>query len=185
MNLHMEDKKAIKLLKRSDEKALECIIKTYTGYVSTVISNQLGGFFDTEVVEELTSDVFFALWQNRLKLSSYHLRGWLGTTARNKAKSYLRKSSVQYENLDEDCIVCSDDSLFTSLEQNEQSKVIDKALSKIKPQENEIIVRYYYYNQTVRQIAEEMKLNQETAKSNLQRGRVKLKNILEKGGYFS
>ena len=181
----MKENNVAILLKRSDEKALEIIITTYTGYVSTVIANQLGGFCNTEVIEELTSDVFFSLWQNRLKLTSYHLRGWLGTTARNRAKSYLRTLSMPCEELDEDSILCSEDSPFFSLEQQEQRKVIQKALSKIRPEESEIIIRYYYYNQTVRKIAEELKLNHETTKSRLQRGRMKLKSILEKGGYFS
>lgn len=174
-----------KHLKRGDEQALEQIIKHYTGYVSTVIANQLGGLCDTEIIEELASDVFFALWQHRLRLATYHLRGWLGTTARNKAKSYLRTLSRPCEALEEDSIWCSENALFDSLAEKEQGKVIQKALAKMEPQESEIMIRYYYYNQTVHKIAEEMMLNQETAKSRLQRGRTKLKNLLEQGGYFS
>lgn len=185
VKLHMEDKILVKLLKRSEEKALEDIIKKYTGYVSTVIANQLGKFGKTDVIEELASDVFFNLWQNRLQVFSYHLRGWLGTAARNKAKSYLRALDIHFDNLEEDSILCSEDNLFDSLEKREQEEIIKKALSKIRPEEREIIIRYYYYNQTVSKIAEEIKLNQETAKSRLKRGRIKLKDILEKGGYFS
>lgn len=181
----MEDKKLIKKLKRNDEDALERIIRLYTGYVSTVIANQLGGFSDTEAIEELTSDVFFALWRSRLKLSSYHLRGWLGTTARNKAKNYLRTSAEPCEALDEDYILFSEDNLFMSLERQEQHIAINRALSYLRPEESEVIIRYYYYNQTVSQIAEEAKMNRETAKSRLQRGRAKLKTALEKGGYLS
>ena len=70
----MEDKKAIKLLKRNDEQALETVIKAYTGYVSSVIANQLGSFCDLSVVEELAADTFAALWQSRMKLSTAHLR---------------------------------------------------------------------------------------------------------------
>lgn len=136
-------------------------------------------------MEELTADVFFALWQNRFKLSTFHLRGWLGATARNKAKGYLRAAAFPCESFEEDCILCADNNLFDSLEKREQSKIIKKALSKMKPQESEIIIRYYYYNQKVHKIAEEMELNLETAKSRLQRGRMKLKCILEQGGYFS
>lgn len=182
-NLQMEEEKYITLLKKSDETALESVIRQYTGYVSTVIANQLGGFCDTKVVEELASDVFFALWQNRRKLSGGHLRGWLAAVARNKAKDYIRGQKLPWETLEED--MCFSTGLFDALEKEEQRAVLDAALQAIRPKEREIILRYYYYNQTVSQIARDMKLNQETAKSRLQRGRKKLKDILQKGGYFA
>lgn len=182
----MEDKEALKLLKRSDEKALEAVIEAYTGYVTAVISNQLKGFSNTETIEELTSDVFFLLWCNRFKISTFHLRGWLGATARNKAKSFLRTLSPEVcQIFDEDCITVSDDSLFNKLELNEQRKIISKALTEINPHESEIIVRYYFYGQKLSKIAEELEANPETVKSRFKRGRAKLKSILEQGGYFA
>jgi len=90
----MNGKRQVKLLKRGDERALEEIILTYTNYVATVIINQLGGFYDTSIVEELSSDVFFSLWKNRLTITSDNLKSWLGTTARNKAKNHIRSKVV-------------------------------------------------------------------------------------------
>ena len=127
--------------------------------------------------------MFFALWQNRRKLSGGHLRGWLAAVARNKAKDYIRGQKLPWETLEED--MCFSTGLFDALEKEEQRAVLDAALQAIRPKEREIILRYYYYNQTVSQIARDMKLNQETAKSRLQRGRKKLKDILQKGGYFA
>lgn len=175
----------INLLKRGDEEALEIIIKTYTGYVATVIINQLGGLYNLSTVEELTSDVFFELWRSRLKLKSTRLRGWLGTTARNKTKNYMRSQKIICEELDEDCIAVSECNLFDRLDEQEQNDVINAALSEMKPQEKEIIIRYYFYNQTLRQISEETETNLETAKSRLKRSREKFKKNLENGGYFS
>ena len=180
----MNEQSMVKLLKRSDEKALEDIIKAYTAYVSTVIANQLGGFFNVSVIEELTSDVFFCLWQNRMNLTSFRLKGWLGATARNKAKSYIRSQKIVYEELNEESVFCSEENMFDKLEQKEKNKIISSALYEIKQTEREILIRYYFYNQTVRQISEETSVNAETVKSRLARGRNKLKNILDKGGYF-
>lgn len=181
----MEDKKLLKLLKRGDEKALETIINKYTGYVSAVAANQLSGFGGTQIVEELTADTFFALWQNRRALHTPHLRGWLGATARNKAKSHLRKLSVPSEALEEDSLVCSDDNLFDKLAAQEQCRILQNALFELGEAEREILIRYYYYNQNTRVIAEETSQNHETVKSRLRRGRTKLKSVLEKGGYLS
>jgi len=180
----MNDKKQIKLLQRGDEKALETIILTYTNYVGTVIANQLGGFSEQSTVEELASDVFFSLWQNRLTLKGCNLKSWLGTAARNKAKNYIRSRRIVFEELNEDTIICSDDNAFDKLEAKEQNEVIMKALSRLEKSEQDILIRYYFYNQTTKQISDETKINYETVKSKLNRSRKKLKDIFEKGGYF-
>lgn len=179
----MEEKQVVKRLKQGDDAALEQVIHRYTAYVATVIANQLGGFFDSAVVEELAADVFFTLWKSRKKL--LHLRGWLGVVARNKAKDYLRRLPQPPQPLEEDCIVCADDCLFDTLERQEQAQVIAGALHQLQPQDREILVRYYYHCQTVAQAAREMGMQVEAAKSRLQRSRTKLKGILKKGGYFS
>lgn len=117
----MNDKKQVRLLKRGDEKALEEIILTYTNYVATVIINQLKGLYDTETVEELTSDVFFSLWKNRHTIASDNIKSWLGSTARNKAKNYIRSKHIVFEELLEDTIICSEDNVFDTLETKEQA----------------------------------------------------------------
>lgn len=183
--LHIDDIKLVRRLKRNDESALELIIHTYTGYVSAVISNQLGSFSDISLVEELVSDVFFELWRRREGLRTFHLRGWLGATARNKARSFLRIKRIDCVSTDEDIILVSEDNAFDSLAQKEQSRVINSALEKIGEAEREVIVRYYYYNQSVRCISGETGTNIETVKSRLRRGREKLKRLFEEGGYFS
>ena len=180
----MNDKKQIKLLQKGDEKALEIIILTYTNYVGTVIANQLGSFYSIETVEELCSDVFFSLWQNRQTLTTYNLKSWLGSTARNKAKNYIRSKDMVIEELFEDTIVCSDDNIFDTLEANEQNKIISSAMRKLDKSERDIILRYYYYNQSTKEISDETKINHETVKSRLRRSRNKLKDIFEEGGYF-
>ncbi len=180
----MNDKKQIKLLQRGDEKALENIILTYTNYVGTIISNQLGGFSDKSTIEELTSDVFFSLWKNCHTLTTYNLKSWLGSTARNKAKNYIRSTHIVFEELSEDIIICSDDNVFDKLMADEQNKVISSALHKLDKSEQEILIRYYYYNQSAKQISDEINMKHETVKSKLSRSRKKLKDIFDKGGYF-
>ena len=180
----MNDKKQVRLLKRGDEKALEEIILTYTNYVATVIINQLKGLYDTETVEELTSDVFFSLWKNRHTIASDNLKSWLGSTARNKAKNYIRSKHIVFEELLEDTIICSEDNVFDTLETKEQAEIVKMAIQKLEENEQDIIIRYYYYNQSTKQISDETGINLETVKSKLRRSRKKLKDIFDKGGYF-
>ena len=120
----MNDKKQIKLMQRGDEKALESIILTYTNYVGTIIANQLGSFCDCQTVEELASDVFFSLWQNRNTLTKNNIKSWLGSTARNKAKNYIRSRRIVFEELNEDTIICSDDNALLEKHGFEEKDVI-------------------------------------------------------------
>ncbi|MCD8006325.1 MAG: RNA polymerase sigma factor [Oscillospiraceae bacterium] len=180
----LDEKRLLRRLASGDEEAFREIVSGYSRYVSTVIANQLRDFSCITVIEELSADVFFELWRNRGTLTTSHLRGWLSAVARNKAKNYIRSQKLVCESLDdsiaENTIDLSDD--FLSLEKEEQAKEIQLALGKLKRQEREVLLRYYYYNQTVATISEETGTNVATVKTRLQRGRAKLREILEKGG---
>lgn len=180
----MNDKKQIKFLQKGDERALEIIILKYTNYVGTVIANQLGCLYDIATVEELCSDVFFSLWQNCNTLTTFNLKSWLGSTARNKAKNYIRSNHMVFDELCDDIIICSEDNTFDKLENDEQNKIISSAMRKLNKSERDILVRYYYYNQSAKEISDETNINYETVKSKLSRSRKKLKDIFDKGGYF-
>lgn len=181
----IDERRLLGRLASGDEEAFREIVSGYSRYVSTVIANQLRDFENTTVIEELSADVFFELWRNRENLTTPHLRGWLSAIARNKAKNYIRSRKIVCESLDdsiaENIIDLSDD--FSALEKEEQAKEIRLAIGKLRKPEREVLLRYYYYNQTVAIIAEETGTNVATVKTRLQRGRVRLKEILEKGGF--
>ncbi|MBQ4573253.1 MAG: sigma-70 family RNA polymerase sigma factor, partial [Clostridia bacterium] len=80
--------------------------------------------------------------------------------------------------------ICSDDNAFDKLEADEQNEVISSALKKLDKKDQDILIRYYYYNQSTKQISIETNTNLETIKSRLNRSRKKLKDIFEEGGYF-
>ena len=61
---------------------------------------------------------------------------------------------------------------------------IRKAVLALREPEREIFLRYYYFYQPVSTIAEEMGLESANVKTKLFRGRKKLKEVPEKGGYF-
>lgn len=77
----MTEEQLIKSLARGEPSALEALIDRYTPYVSAVISRILRG--RQADVEELTADVFLAAWDNRGKLRSGQVKGYLGAIARN------------------------------------------------------------------------------------------------------
>ena len=69
------------------------------------------------------------------------------------------------------------------IENTEKSCFILSELSKMKLQDKEIFMLYYYFARTMKEIAIELNLSEAKVKSRLFRIRRKLKKALEKRGY--
>ena len=171
------------MLAKDDTAALSQIIDKYTGYVATVIHNQLGAFALKEDTEELTANVFVSLWQNRSRLKTTRLRGWLAATARNEARRHLRDKKLLTVS-QEDVVLVSGDVAERLAEAHERTRLIRKALFDLGWPDREIFLRYYYYDQKTSEIADEMDMNAETVKSKLRRGREKLKSLIGEGDFY-
>lgn len=178
----MKDAKLLQELRTGKTAAMDEVIDRYGSYVAAVIHNQLGRLSCPQDVEELASDTFLALWQNREKLRSDSLRPWLGAVARNRARSHLRKLGELTVSA-EDMLIIADDCAAARMEEQERRQLLSKALDSLGEPEREIFVRRYYYNQSVPDIAAETGLHPENVKTRLRRGREKLKTFFEKGAY--
>ena len=171
----MTESTALRNLKRGDTQALGWFIHKYTPYVTTVVHNIIGNSMDRADIEEVVSDVFVALWQNADKLHSP--RGFLGTTARNKAKNKAREKKLTLP-LEEEILVIEELDPEAQIEKRELSAAVKRAVLEMGQPEKEIFLRFYYYYQTLEEIAEDLKLPLSTVKTKLRRGRIKLKQAL-------
>lgn len=178
----VNEEKALRAIVRGDETALAWVIDRYAAYVNTIIYNIIGAAMTTPDVEEVSSDVFLALWSNTEKVRPGKLKAYLGGIARNKAKEKLRAAGQEVP-LDEDLIIVSEIDLEMELEAREQAEFIRSALLAMQNPDREIFLRHYYYYQSASQIAQEMGINCSTVKTRLCRGRDKLKEVLREGGY--
>ena len=66
----------------------------------------------------------------------------------------------------------------------ERTAIVKAALDGLEQQTREVFLRYYYYNQPIREIALATGLSETAVKSRLLRGRKKLKEQLTEGGYL-
>ena len=173
----MTDEEIVKQLRRGKTKALSCLIDKYANYVSVVLGRILPN--RAEDREELAADVFCAVWENRDRLESDRLKGYIGSIARNKAFNLLRADKSVLP-LEEDMLIFDDEDVQDTVEQKDIAARIDVALDSLEPKQKELFIRYYYYGFTVAKAAEEMGINLSTAKTWLSRGREVLKNILSK-----
>ena len=174
----MDESRVLRELQKGSEDALAWIIERYTPYVSTVVGNIIGGSMSPADIEEVSADVFVALWNHAAKLKAGSLKSWLGSVARNSAKNKLRQLGKELP-LEEDLVLVSDDSPEDAVERRERQRLVSKALNAMEPRERELFLRHYYYGQTLSAIASEMELNLSTVKTQLRRGREKLRAMLE------
>ena len=176
----MTEKQLVKAIARGELSALEELIRQYTPYVSSVIARILRG--RQADVEELTADVFLAVWDNRDKLRAGKVKGYLGAIARNRAFNLLRADRENLP-LEDDVLLLETDGPDRELDKKETARVVNRALSQLDKPQRELFVRHYYYGQTVQEAALAMGINLSTAKTWLRRGRETLKAILEQEGY--
>ena len=180
VKVNLTEQQLISGLRRGELSALEELMDRYTPYVSSVIARILRG--RQADVEDLTADVFLAVWDNREKVQPGKVKGYLGAIARNRAFNLLRADQESLP-LEEDVLLLETDGPDKELDRRETARMVNQALGELDKPQRELFVRHYYYGQTVQEAALAMGLNLSTAKTWLRRGRETLKAILEKEGY--
>lgn len=168
----------------NDELKIEEIIKDYSGYIYTIVTNSSKNYFSDEDIEEIVSDTFFIFWKNSEKLETDRvLKFYLAGITKNliKEKSRMTKNILD---IDDYIDKLSDkDSIDLAYEEREKIEYIEKILKNMKSKDIEIFEYFYYYDRSIKEISAIMRLSEFSVKSKLYRIRKKLRKELEKGGY--
>ena len=171
----VDEKKLLVRLKRHETNSIESAVEIYTPYLVTVIYKMAGTSLPKEDVEEIVSDVFIMLWKNAelIDLQKGTIRSYIAAAARNFALKRLnRKREYDYLN---DVELCDEESVS---EYDPYSEFIWNCVMELGEPDNEIFVRFYKYNERLKDISKATGLNLSTVKTKLSRGRQKLKKIL-------
>lgn len=173
----MTELAALRDLKNGSQDALAWFIRKYGAYVSTIVANIIEANMTLADVEEVTADVFIALWEqvNEVELSS--VKGYLAGIARNKAKNKLREKGSALP-LNDDLILIEGVSPEDIYARKELASIVRKTVNGMKEPEREILLRFYYFYQTIDEISAQMHMNPSTVKTKLHRSRHVLKQAL-------
>ena len=167
----------LRAVRRGDEHALGRIIGKYTAYVCVIIRNAVGGALSHEDIEEVASDVFFALWENAEQCEN--LKSYIGAIARNKAKNRVRRISEMLP-LDESILADGGVTLEDMIVAGDRQTAVKSAVLSMDSPDREIFLRHYYQSETTAAIAEGIGLTEAAVRHRLIRGREKLRRIFEK-----
>ncbi|MGN9163803.1 RNA polymerase sigma factor [Tissierellaceae bacterium HCP3S3_D8] len=178
----MEDIYLIKGIKERDQGTFEILMDKYLNYVFTIANNIIGDFLGVEDTEEVCMDVFVSLWNNADKIDTKYkeLRPYLAAITRNMARNKL-KAEGRYElPLDEEIIIIDDNKVEERIIHKEIAQTLNRFISDLDEPDREIIIRYYFYYEKVKDIAKVLDLNENTVKTKLSRSRKRLKDMIGK-----
>jgi RNA polymerase sigma-70 factor (ECF subfamily) len=167
----------LRAVRRGSERALGRIIRKYTAYVCVIIRNVVGERLTREDIEEVASDVFFALWENADRCEN--LKSYVGAIARNKAKNRLRQIAEALP-LDENIPAEDGATLEEMIVASDRQAAVKAAILSMESPDREIFLRHYYQAETAATIAKETGLTEAAVKHRLIRGREKLRRTFEK-----
>lgn len=162
---------------------IEQVMLDFTPYLCTIVNRKRGTFSD-EDVEEIISDVFYAVWKNQHKLDwEKSMSAYLAGVAKNIMYKKWRNLKPNTNLVDFEDDFADVENVEMEIENKERETVILTELKNIKEEDREIFVAYYYYARSMKEIAVELNITEKKVKSRLFRIRRKLKKVLNKGGY--
>ena len=162
---------------------MEKVIGTYSNYVCKIIRNS---YLKTsnEDLEEITLDVFLTLWKNQNKLDlNKSMSSYIAGITKNLIKKKYRDIKLNYNIEDYDEQIIEINSFELGLYQKEKNEIVISELNKMKQEDKDIFILYYYENKKLKEIAKMLEISESKAKVKLHRVRKRLKIVLKEGGY--
>ena len=135
---------------------------------------------DQQTAEDLTSEVFLRMIRSLHGINphSVSFQAWLFQIARNLAIDYYRKMSIRnHIQLDEN-LVTRDEDIDTSLEKNLTSERLRRALSRLNPDQRDVIVLRFVADMPINQVAQTLHKSEDSIKGLQRRGLSTLREIL-------
>jgi RNA polymerase sigma factor (sigma-70 family) len=174
-----EDNKLIQAALAGDSRSFERLVEKYQATICAITFSATGRL---ETSEELAQETFFRAWKNLAQLKEIEkFRFWLCSIARNLIYSYYQqKHSDKVSVCDTDTLesLASQDvqSPTDTLISREEEMILSQALMQIPEEYREPLVLYYRQQQSTKEVAESLDLNEATVRTRLSRGRQMLKD---------
>lgn len=192
----MDEREQIRLLKNGDHKALQVLMQRYQDYVYTVALRMVR---QSTIAEEVTQDVFLkvfqkiGLFEEKSKFST-----WLFTIVYRTCLNHLdnkqrainkfqNKSTIhdfdersEFEALPISETISGTDGIAEIRENPDLTAILWRAIDRLSAQQGVIISLFYLQQLSIAEIAQIMHTPENSIKTQLHRGRSKLKALLLK-----
>ncbi|MBW3111691.1 sigma-70 family RNA polymerase sigma factor [Bacillus sp. MCCB 382] len=160
---------------------LETIMDEYGERLTKLAYNYVK---DWSMAEDIVQEVFVTCFRHYEKIDEIlSFKAWIYRLAINRAKDVLKSSAFKRVVMNSSLF-----SLFTSKEalpemslvKRSEEEVLSKSVLDLPVKYREVIILYYYEECSIDEIQELLGVNGNTIKTRLNRGRGKLKEIMER-----
>ena len=181
------DRDIIEYLSQRDQRAIELVAERYEKLLRYIIASILGE--RQETVEECLNDVYLKIW---MKGQGYDyekasFKTYLKAIARNTALNCLRRAKRQeeMEHMSEEDTLLSDyidysQNVENQMVHREEVEALERVLNKLRKKDRELVLRRYYYLQSIRHISTAMGMSENALGSKLSSLRTKIRKSYEK-----
>ena len=183
----MQDEMIVELFWQRNESALKETEEKYHSYLQKIAYNILA---DIEDAKEAVNETLLRAWNSIPPHKPGILKTYLGKITRQLSIDVYRREHRQKRvaseftvSLDELGDIVSDADMGGELDSKLLGETIDKFLQTVSYEARTAFVQRYYFNDTVREIAQRQDASESKVKSMLFRTRQGLKEYLEKEGY--
>ncbi len=164
-----------------NELDLEKIIKDYSPYIGTIITNMSKGKINSDDMEEIISDVFFIIWNNKEKIDAEKkLSSYIAGITKNLVKVQMRKSRLALDISDYENKLFDNNEIEIYDKNIDKIHAIEKSLEKLKDRDKKIFIDFYYSSKSIKDIAKEETCSEFAIKQKLYRIRNKIKKEIKK-----
>lgn len=184
----MNDSEILELFRNSPKKAYRQIIEQYGNLVYAISANKLNKCAGSEDIEDCTSDIFVEVFRNldSFSLTRGTLKSFISTIAKRSAIDVYRKLSYRQNvtnntDVNETDFIDTDEDVEETVMNNIIRQNVRNAVMSLKEPERSIIIHQYYYNHTIREIADILSMTVGAVQQRSLRARKRIEKILEKG----
>ncbi len=173
--MRIEDKLLIKEIQKHNKEVFEALFHDYYPLLTRFAE---GYVFDRKVSEDIVQNLFIYIWEHAENVNiTSSIKAYLYFSVKNRCLNYLKGLKIQDQHhflyveatLNETHFDWTDTDL---------SKQIEAALAKLPPKMAEIFKLKYLEEQTVKEIAAQLEVSENTVKTQLLRAKEKLRALL-------
>ena len=185
----MDDKRIIELYFKRDEQAISETDSKYGKYCFTVANNILQNSEDSE---ECVNDTYERTWRSVPPQNPSSLKLFLARITRNlafdKIKGLTRQKrgggeiDLVFDEVSE--IISSGENVEKDLERKELMQSVNRFLKNIPQRESDVFISRYFFGESIETISVKYKLGKSNTAKLLSRIRIRLREYLNKEGYF-
>ena len=177
----MTDEKILALLRADDEKGLTAAMSRYSRLVGSVAAGMLES---KEDIEEVTSDTFYKVWNNRASIDTGKgsLKNYICMVARSCTVNKLRTLSMTEPLPDDERDLGIEADFTTESAAEHNRKVIAQCIRELPSPDREIFIDRFYYSLSFAAIADRHSITVKRAEYLIHKAKRRLRKALEEGG---